>query len=132
MRGSTSNCWTSAGSATARSFSATGAPASRAKPSADPLGELDDDPLRAADVTEPVDVFVALQLADELRSVGSQARDGGVDVVDCECDMANSSGVRGRVGVAALGRRIVELDQLEPSVTVRGLHHRQLRTDALE
>src|SRR5215210_3143622 len=119
MRGSTSNCWTSAGSATARSFSATGAPASRAKPSANPLGQLDDDPLGAADVTEPVDVFVALQLADELRAVGSQARDRGVDVVDCECDMADAAGVRRRVAVAAMGRRVVELDQLEPSVTVR-------------
>jgi len=34
--------------------------------SADLLRQLDDDPLRAADVAEPIAVFVALQLANEL------------------------------------------------------------------
>jgi hypothetical protein len=47
-------------------------------PLADPLGQLDDDPRRAADVTEPVDVFVALHLADELGTASSQAGDDGV------------------------------------------------------
>jgi hypothetical protein len=37
-----------------------------AGPSADPLRELDEDPLRAADVAEPIDVFVVLHLANEL------------------------------------------------------------------
>jgi hypothetical protein len=44
--------------------------------------------LRAADVAEPTAVFVALHLASELRAVSSQAGDGGVDVVDSECEMA--------------------------------------------
>jgi hypothetical protein len=55
-------------------------------PSAGLLGQLDDDPRRAADVAEPVAVFIALQLAAELRATGSQAGDDGVDVFDGECD----------------------------------------------
>jgi hypothetical protein len=55
--------------------------------SADPLRELDDDPLRAADVAEPIDVFVVLHLANELTAAGSHGGDGGVDVVGCECDL---------------------------------------------
>ena len=54
----------------------------RPQPSADPVRQLDDDPLRAADVAEPKDVSVTLHLANELRAAGSQAGDDGVDVVD--------------------------------------------------
>ena len=106
--------------------------AGRLEPSADLLRQLDDDPLRAADVAEPITVFVALHLANELRAAGSQASDDGVDIVDCECDMADARGVRRRVPVAAPARRGAKLRQLEPSVAVRGLHHRDLRPDALE
>src|SRR5919204_1745274 len=108
------------------------APGGRPEPSADPLRQLDDDPLRTADVAEPIDVFVVLHLANELPAAGSQAGDGGVDVVDCECEMADARGVRRRVRVAARARRGVELRQLEPSVAVRRLHHRDVRPDALE
>ena len=38
----------------------------RPEPSAGLLRQLDDDPLRAADVAEPIAVFVALQLANGL------------------------------------------------------------------
>jgi hypothetical protein len=31
-----------------------------------------------------------LHLANELRAAGSQAGDDGVDVVDCECEMAEA------------------------------------------
>ena len=55
----------------------------RPEPSADLLRQLDDNPLRAADVAEPIAVFVALPLANELGAAGSQASDDGVDVVDC-------------------------------------------------
>jgi hypothetical protein len=37
--------------------------------------------------------------------MGSQTRDGGVDVVDGECDVADAQCVRRRVPVAVLGRR---------------------------
>ena len=47
--------------------------------SADLLCQLDDDPLRAADVAESIAVFVALHLANELHAAGSQASDDGVD-----------------------------------------------------
>src|SRR5262249_3387707 len=70
--------------------------------SADPLRELDDDPLWAADVAEPVDVFVVLHLSDELAAPGSRGRDSGVDVLDLECDVAEAKGVRRRVPVSAL------------------------------
>jgi hypothetical protein len=68
----------------------------------DPLRQLDDDPLRAAEAAEPVDALVALQLADELSSAGSQASDDGVDVLDDECDVADTRGVGRGVAVVAL------------------------------
>jgi hypothetical protein len=73
-----------------------------------------------------------LHLANELTAAGSDGGDGGVDVVDCECEMADARDVRWRVPVAAPDRGGVELHQLEPTVAVRGLHHRDLRPDALE
>ncbi len=69
--------------------------------SADLLRQLDDDPFRAADVAEPIAVFVLLHRANERRAAGSQAGDDGVDVVDCECEMAEARGVRRRMPVAA-------------------------------
>ena len=45
------------------------------------------DSLRAADVTEPVALLVALQLADEFSAAGSQAGNDGVDVLDGEFDV---------------------------------------------
>jgi hypothetical protein len=71
-------------------------------PSADLLYQLDDDSLRAADVAEPVAALVALQLADELSAAGSQACNHGVDVLDGECDVADTRRVRRRVPVFAL------------------------------
>jgi hypothetical protein len=47
-------------------------------PLADPLRQLDDDSLRAADVAEPLAVLVALELADEFTAAGSQAGNDGV------------------------------------------------------
>jgi hypothetical protein len=49
---------------------------------ADLLRQLDDDPLGAADIAEPIDVSVVLHLANELPAARSHARDGGVDIVD--------------------------------------------------
>src|ERR671923_1882792 len=46
--------------------------------------------------------------------------------------MADARSVRRRVPVAAPARRGVKLRQLEPSVAIRGLQHRDLRADALE
>jgi hypothetical protein len=44
----------------------------RPDPSANPLRKHDDDPLRAADVAEPVTVFVALHPTNKLRAAGLQ------------------------------------------------------------
>ena len=76
--------------------------------------------------------MVVLHLANELPAARSHAGDGGVDIVDCECDMADARSVRRRVPVAAPARLGVKLLQLEPSVAIRGLQHRDLRVDALE
>jgi hypothetical protein len=43
------------------------------QPSAEPLGQCDDDALGAADVTEPIAVLVLRQLADEFGAVSAQA-----------------------------------------------------------
>jgi hypothetical protein len=50
-----------------------GAAGRPAETSADLFRQLDDDPLWAANVAEPIAVFVALHLANELRAVLSQA-----------------------------------------------------------
>jgi hypothetical protein len=64
--------------------------AGRPDASVDPLRQLDDDRLRATDVAEPIDVCVVLDLANELAAAGSHGGDTGVDVVDCECDVADA------------------------------------------
>jgi hypothetical protein len=66
------------------------------EPSGDPLCQLDDDPRRAADVAKPIDVLVVLHLANELPAAGAHASDG-VDVFDCECEMAEPGVFAGTV-----------------------------------
>src|SRR3974390_3196631 len=61
--------------------------AAGSEPPADLLRQHDDDPLRAADVAQPIAVFVAHHLANELRASRAQSSDGGVDVIDGKCDM---------------------------------------------
>src|ERR671926_662985 len=56
--------------------------------SAEPLGQADDDALRAAHEAEPVDVLVLRDLADEFGAVGAQAGHDVVDVVYREHDAA--------------------------------------------
>lgn len=89
-------------------------------------------PSGAADVAEPKGVAVALDLADELRVVGSHAGEDGVDVVDHEREMAKAWDVGRQVAVGGRPRRRVELHQLQPSVAVRGGQHRELHPDAVE
>src|SRR5215470_16528528 len=100
--------------------------------SANPLRELDDDPFRPADVAKPIEVFVTLHLADEVRATGSQAGDHGVDVVDRACDVPDAWGVRGRMPVAVRALGCMELHQFEATVAVWALHHRDLNPDSLE
>src|SRR3954452_24290094 len=101
-------------------------------PSPGLLGELDDDPRRPADVAEAVGVAVALHLADELRPVGAHPGEGGVEVVDGERDVAQTGCVGRRGRLVDLGRRRVELRELDAPVPVGRLHHRDIGADALE
>ena len=66
--------------------------------SADLLGQLDDDPLGAPDVTEPVAVLVRHKLADEFGAVTLQPIEDIVDALDRERDMTDAQRVRGRAG----------------------------------
>jgi hypothetical protein len=61
-----------------------------------------------------------------------QPGDGGVDVIDGKGDTADPQGVRRRVPVAGPGRRGVKPHQLQPSMAVGGLQHRDVHADALE
>ncbi len=65
--------------------------------SAEPLGQSDDDALRATQEAEPVDVLVLRDLADEFATVAAQAGNDVVDVVDSEHDAAYAQRVRRRV-----------------------------------
>jgi hypothetical protein len=100
--------------------------------SPDLLRKLDDDPLGAADVTEPVAVLVLLQFADELCAVSPQAVEEIVDALYREGDMTDSQRVRRSARVTAWTRRRVEAGQLDPSVAVWGPQHRDVRPDSLE
>jgi hypothetical protein len=57
----------------------------RPEPSADLLRQLDDDPLRAADVAEPIAVFVALHLAHVLHALDRHALDASGTTVSGRC-----------------------------------------------
>src|SRR5436189_1434223 len=101
--------------------------------SAELLGQSDDDALRATQEAEPVDVLVLRDLADEFGAVTAQAGNDVVDVVDGEHDAAYAQRVRRRA--LRLGpdrRRRVEPRQLNPAVAVRGPHHGDVGTYAVE
>src|SRR5262245_50188994 len=100
---------------------------------ADLLGQRDGDALRAAQVTEAVHVLVLHHLAEELGAVLAQPRDDVVDVVDGEHDATYAQ----RVGRCVLRfgadrLRPLKLRQLEPAVAVRGPHHDDVGSDALQ
>ena len=90
------------------------------QPSAELLGQCDDDALGAADVTEPIAVLVLLQLANEFGAVGVQAGKDVLNVFDGEHDATYAQRVRRCVfRLSADRRRRVELRQLKPAVAVR-------------
>src|SRR5918995_2092924 len=101
--------------------------------SAELLGQCDDDALGAADVTEPILVLVLHHLADELGAVAKQAGKDVLEVVDGEHDATDAQRVHRRVfWLGPDRRRRVELVQLEPPVAVRGPHHGDVASDAVE
>src|SRR5215210_844220 len=98
----------------------------------DVLGELDDQPLGTADVDEPIDVRVVLDLADRVEPVVPQPVDDRVEVLDLDADVPEAGPVR-RPGLRALvvGRRMV-LDELQLAGAIGRPHHHHLRPDAGE
>jgi hypothetical protein len=90
------------------------------------------EPLRAADVAQPVAVPVALDRPHEVTTTGPQAVEDGVDVVRREGEVAQARGVRGRVPVAGGARRRTELRQLKAAMAIGRLQHRDLHADAVQ
>src|SRR3954465_15916228 len=101
--------------------------------SAELFGQSDDDAFRATQEAEPVAVLVLRDLVEEFGTVAAQAGNDVVDVVDSEHDAAYAQRVRRRVfRLGSDRRRRVELRQLDPAVAVRGPHHGDVGTDAVE
>src|SRR5687768_18074266 len=97
------------------------------------LGQPNDDALRTADVGEPIRVLVLHHFADQFGTVGKQARDDIVDVIDGEHDAADPECVHWRVlGLSSDRFRRMELVQLDLSVAVRSAHQREGSTDVLK
>jgi hypothetical protein len=106
---------------------------SRSNASAELLGQPDENALRAADVTEPILLLVLLQFANEFGAMGAQADKDILDSLDSEHDATYAQRVRRRVFRLNAGRRRpLEPHQLKPAVTVRGPHHRDVDSDAVE
>src|SRR5262245_7006891 len=88
------------------------------------LRQCDEDALRAADVAEPIFVFVLRQLANEFGAMRAQPGKGVLDVFDSEHDATYSQRVRRSVFRPSTDRlRMVELAQLKPGMAVRSPHH---------
>src|SRR5262252_1560163 len=97
------------------------------------LGKRNDDALRAADVAEPVPVLILGYFAYELGAMGAQPREDILNVVDGEHDATYAQRVhRCVLRFSSDRRRRVELVQLNPTVAVRGPHHRNLASNVLE
>src|SRR5262249_15300153 len=97
------------------------------------FGKRNDDALRAADVTEPVHVLILDDFTYELSTMGAQAREDILNVVDGEHDATYAQRVHWCVlRLSSDRRRRVELVQLKPTVAVRGPHHRNLASNVLE
>src|SRR3954452_1811728 len=105
----------------------------KASISAELLGQPDDDALRATQEAEPVAVLVLRDLADQFGTVPAQAGNDVVDVLDGEHDAAYAQRVRRRAfRLGSDRRRSVELRQLNTAVAIRGPHHGDVGTDAVE
>src|SRR5512135_3930583 len=93
------------------------------------LGEPDEKSFWAADVAEPLRVFVLDHFADELRAALLEPGERLVDVVHREHDAQVAERVHRGVPVIGDCRRGEKARDLEPAVAVRGDHHGDL--DAL-
>ena len=98
-------------------------------PLADLLRQADEDPLGAADVTEPILILVLHQFTDQLGSVRTEPGERIVDVVHGEHDTQITQSVHRGVPVIGDHRRREKSRELDSAVTVRRTHHGDL--DAL-
>src|SRR5207253_9512698 len=98
-------------------------------PSADLLGQPDENALGASDVAESIHVFVLNHLVDELRAVLAEPGQRIVEVVYGEHDAEVAESVHRGVPVIGDDRRREKSREFDPAVAVRHAHHGDL--DAL-
>src|SRR3954453_12046698 len=94
--------------------------------SADLLGQPDENALGAADVAEPIHVFVLDHFVDDLRAVSAEPRERVVEVVHGEHDAQVAQSVHGGVPVIGDDGRRDEPRELDPAMAVRRAHHGDL------
>src|SRR5688572_4488441 len=105
----------------------------RDRSSAELLGERDEDALRATDLTESIAVFVLHQLPDQFGTVGAEPGHDVLDVFDGKHDATDAQRVRrGVVRLSAVRRGTPELHQLNTAMAVRGAHHGDVASNAVE
>src|SRR5690242_7451018 len=90
------------------------------------LGEPDENSFGTTDVAEPIHVVVLDHFADDLRAKFAEPGERIVDVLHGEHDAQVSESVHRGVAVIGDHGRREEAGQLEPAVTVRRTHHRNL------
>src|SRR5215207_6030344 len=103
-----------------------------ARRAVEPLGELDDQAFRSADVAEEVRVLVVDDLPDGFPAGLSDAVDDATHVVDLEGDVPEPGTVRGRRRLLGAGGRGVEAHHLEHVAAVGGASHHGLDRHVLE
>ena len=97
------------------------------------LGQPDDDAFGAAHIAEAVLVFVLGDFAHEFGSVGAEAVEDFVDVVDGEHDAADPQGIHRRfLGSVTGGLGRDEFREFDAAVAVGGPHHGDIVLDVLE
>lgn len=78
--------------------------------------------------SEPVPILVLSYVANEFSAMGTQAREDVIDIVDGEHDAPYTQHAHWGVLRFSLDRRRrLELGQIDPTVAIRGLHHRNRR-----
>src|SRR6185503_20100623 len=90
------------------------------------LGEPDEKSFGAADVAEPIRVFVPDHFADEHRAAFAEPGERIVDVLHGEHDAKVAESVHRGAAVIGDHRGSEESGNLEPAVTVRRAHHGNL------
>src|SRR5262245_55286765 len=93
------------------------------------LGEPDEKPFRAANVAEPVRIFIAHDFVDELCAALAESLERFVDIVHGEHDAEIAQGIHRRIAVIRDDGGSEKAGELETAVTVGGAHHGNL--DAL-